>query len=157
MKKTNKVQDPFVSLRFEMKKTSAWLAMSTAARVYYLELKSMHRTKPANNNGEIFLSQRDAEEAIGLSRPTIAKCHDELLHYGFIVETKPACLGSDGKGRAPHLRLTELDTDDGPATKDYLGWDGTPFTQTSHKNRIPAKKLGHEVVKKLGHGYGQIS
>jgi hypothetical protein len=129
MKKNTKPppEEQFVALRFPMMKSPAWRTMSTSARIYYLQLKSGWFEKPKNNNGEIFLSLRDAEEAIGLTRPTIAKCHDELIHYGFIVETNPGCLGVDGKGRAPHLRLTELDTTDKPATKDYLRWNGKRF------------------------------
>jgi hypothetical protein len=132
-------KDQFVALRFEMMKAPAWRAMSTSARIYYLALKSLWWEKP-NNNGEIFLSQRDAAEAMGVARSTIQKCHQELIHYGFVVETLPAYLGSDGRGRAPHLRLTELPTSDGPATKDYLDWDGTLFEPPSRPDRDLPKK-----------------
>jgi hypothetical protein len=133
MKKTNKPpsQDQFVALRFEMKESRAWRAMSGSARVYYLELKSTHRTKP-NNNGQISLTQREAMKATGFTRPTIERAHEELIHFGFIVETRPAYLGKEGKGRAPLLRLTELDTDK-PATKEYLRWNGKPFVSPVQK------------------------
>jgi protein ImuB len=32
----------------------------------------------------------------------------EIQHYGFGVITSGACLGVDGKGKAPHWRLTEV-------------------------------------------------
>ena len=59
----------------------------------------------------------------------------ELQHYGFIVLATPAYLGVDGKGKAPHWRLTELGTTskasaDGlfePPTNDFHKWNGIKF------------------------------
>jgi len=48
--------------------------------------------------------------------------------------TDPGGLGVEGKGKAPHFRLTEDEWPGGRngntwmlPTKDYLKWDGTPF------------------------------
>jgi hypothetical protein len=48
--------------------------------------------------------------------------------------TEEGCLGVDGKGKAPHWRLTEFEAPGGRGgntwmlpTKDYLKWDGTKF------------------------------
>src|SRR5262249_5790158 len=53
---------------------------------------------------------------------------------GFIVMTEPGCLGVDGKGKAPHWRLTEAEWPGGRngntwmlPTKNYLKWDGMKF------------------------------
>jgi hypothetical protein len=148
MKKTKKKPEKppvklFVMLCDDMTTTPAWLASSCSARIYYLYLKSLlNRAKPEENNGEVFISQRDAAKAIGVTRSVIQRVHLEVIHFGFVVETSPGRMGTDGRGRAPHLRLTELPTKDGAATKDYLNWDGTPFTPP--KWRRPRKSYGLE-------------
>jgi hypothetical protein len=132
MKKTKKPDKPidlFVALRHEMMKAAAWRAMTCSARMYYLHLKSLvNVSKPEENNGDIFICQRDAAKAMGVPRSVIQRVHLEVIHFKFVVETSPGRFGTEGRGRAPHLQLTEMPTKDGPATKDYLNWDGTPFT-----------------------------
>ena len=59
----------------------------------------------------------------------------EREHYAFIVLHEAGRLGVDGKGKAPHWRLTELGNTsrasaDGlldPPARDYLRWDGVLF------------------------------
>jgi DNA-binding transcriptional MocR family regulator len=114
----------FVPLLIETMETPAWRAMSPAARCLYLALK---RRCSARNNGKVFISQRDGAKELGLSRPTVARGYQELEHYGFTVKTAAASLGTDGKGRAPHWRLTELETASAPPTMDFKNWDGTLF------------------------------
>jgi hypothetical protein len=145
-KKKPPPQDQFVALRFEMKEAAAWRAMSASARLYYLELKSEHRPKK-QNNGEIFLSQREAAKRLGMNRTTIINCHGEVIHYGFVVVTTPGCLGIDGKGKAPHLRLTELDTDE-PATKDYLDWNGEIYVDPRKSEKRKSKNGAGRSPKK---------
>ena len=62
------------------------------------------------SNGRIFLSQRDAAKQLGTHHTQIARWFRELQHFGFLVMTKGGSLGVDGKGKAPHWRLTELAT-----------------------------------------------
>jgi hypothetical protein len=112
--------------------TRAWKALSMGARVLYLQLKRHHFTGGLrNNNGKIYLSERDAVEELGSgNRDSIRRWFAELQHFGFIVKTAEGCLGISGKGKAPQWRLTELDapnTDQPRATRDYEKWDGTPF------------------------------
>jgi hypothetical protein len=108
----------------------AWKQMSFGARLLYFEL----RRRFHNNNGHVYCSQRDAGEALGhIRRNDIANWFRELSHYGFIAMTEAGALGVDGKGKAPHWRLTELPTRKAngieleAATKDFLRWDGTVF------------------------------
>ena len=58
----------------------------------------------------IYLSNRLAARELKASRQKIREWFAELEHYGFIVLAIPGCLGVDGKGKAPHWRLTELGT-----------------------------------------------
>jgi hypothetical protein len=92
----------------------------------------------------------------------------ELQHYGFIVQTRAGSLGLDGKGKAPHWRLTELPHEDVvevlggttkrtrfSATKEYLIWDGTVFRD---ENRIPLVKSPASCRGKHQHrGAGEIT
>jgi hypothetical protein len=125
---------PFVPLDQEIIRSPAWRAMSMGARSLYIHLKRRWSFKQ-RNNGRIYLSQRDAQEEMGAAcRDSVSRWFRELQHYGFIVMTSPGCLGLDGKGKAPHWRLTELEASGGRGgntwmlpTKDYLKWDGTKF------------------------------
>jgi DNA-binding HxlR family transcriptional regulator len=73
------------------------------------------------------LSARDGAEDTGFSKNAISRALRELQHYGFIVMTKGGCLGVEGKGVAPHWRLTELSYMLDPPTRDFLKWDGEMF------------------------------
>jgi hypothetical protein len=121
----------FIPWFLETTDTPAWKAMSMGARVLYMALKRHHFVGFNNNNGRIFLSERDAAEEMGVaSRNSIRRWFRELQHFGFIVMTSPGSLGVDGKGKAPNWRLTELETplaDSKEPTLDYLKWDGRPF------------------------------
>lgn len=127
---------PFVPLDQEMLRSPAWRAMSYGARWLYVHLKRRWSFKQ-KNNGRIFLSQREAQEEMGggAHRDSISRWFRELQHYGFIVMTNAGSLGVDGKGKAPHWRLTELEAPGGRngntlmlPTKDYLKWNGAKFT-----------------------------
>jgi hypothetical protein len=124
---------PFVPLDQEVMRSPAWRATSIGARLLYVHLKRRWSFKQ-KNNGRIFLSHRDAQEEIGGNRDSISRWFRELQHYGFIVMTNAGGLGVNGKGKAPHWRLTELEAPGGRngdtwmlATKDFNRWDGTKF------------------------------
>src|SRR6516164_9984192 len=125
---------PFVPVDKEMMDCPAWRATSHGARLLYIYLKRQWNSK-RRNNGHIHLSHRDAQKKIGPAhRDSISRWFRELQHYGFTVMTEAACLGVEGKGKAPHWRLTEAEWNDDhngntwtPPTKDYLKWDGTTF------------------------------
>jgi hypothetical protein len=135
---------PFVPLFRETLKSPAWRQLSFAARSLFTALR-MHCVK---NNGHVYLSQRDAEEELGhKDRHDIANWFRELAHYGFIVQTEGASLGVDGKGKAPHWRITDTPTRDGngqlhAATQDFLRWDGVLFEpHVRPSRRWSARKL----------------
>ena len=132
MSKKHKFTDklpPFVPLFRETLKSPAWRQLSFGARALFTAL----RGRCHHNNGHVYLSQRDAEEELGrCTRNDISNWYRELAHYVFIVQTEAASLGVDGKGKAPHWRITDLPIRNGngqldPATKDFLRWDGVLF------------------------------
>jgi len=125
---------PFVPLLSQTLDTSAWRAMSHGARSLYVALKRRYRND-RHNNGRIYLSQRQAAQELGSHHNEIARWFRELHHYGFIVMMTPAYLGVEGKGKAPHWRLTELGYMKDPPTRNFLQWNGEPFSDRKTKSR----------------------
>jgi hypothetical protein len=117
---------PFVPLFRETLKSPAYRQLSFGARALFSALSA----RCFKNNSHVYLSQRDVGEELGhQNRNDIANWYRELVHYGFIAQTEAASLGVDGKGKAPHWRITDLPTRNGgggldPATKEFLRWDG---------------------------------
>jgi hypothetical protein len=62
--------------------------------------------------------------------------------------TSAACLGVEGKGKAPHFRLTEDFQIGQPPTRDFQRWDGTVFRNRRKQN--PAPKRSDSVSPKVG-------
>src|SRR4051812_45964086 len=124
---------PFVPIDKEVLDSPAWRATTKGARSLYASLKRRWNFRQGNN-GRLFLSQRDAERELGSTRDSISRWYRELQYYRFIVMTNPGGLGVEGKGKAPHWRLTEANAPGGRAgdtwmspTKDFLKWEGVKF------------------------------
>ena len=104
------------------------------ARSLYLALK---RRVPKDRN-RAYLSTRNAADELAVGKTQARRWFAELEHYKFIVLLQAGCLGTDGKGKAPHWRLTELGqttktSAEGlfePPTNDFLKWDGIRFHRT---------------------------
>ncbi len=130
---------PFVMIVKETLDAPAWKAMSHGARSLFIALKRRYSTN-FKNNGRIYLSQRSAAAELGSGTEEIGRWFQELQFYGFIVMTRPGALGVEGKGKAPHWRLTDVGYmrgtgsrgDEGLPTRDFLKWDGGKFR---HKRR----------------------
>jgi hypothetical protein len=127
---------PFVMVTNQVLDAPAWRAMSHGARSLYIALKRRYWPNK-KNNGRIYLSVRDAAEELGSGRTQIIRWFRELRYYGFIVMMNAGCLGLDGKGKAPHWRLTEVSymrgtsspgTEDMP-TMDFVKWNGVRFSK----------------------------
>jgi hypothetical protein len=131
-KDKGKIEGPFVPMLVDTMASPAWRAMSCYARVLYIALKSRYSFK-TRNNGRIYLSVRVAGEETGLNKNQIARGFRELNYYGFIVLTEFGCLGVNGKGKAPHWRLTELGYMLDPPTRDFMRWGGEVF----HEQKPP--------------------
>jgi hypothetical protein len=118
--------NPFVMIHRQVLDSKAYRTMSMGARTLYTALRRRY-WKDRHNNGRIYLSQRDASKELNRDTNQITRWFRELQHFGFIVQTKGGSLGTDGVGRAPHWRLTELGYMKEKPTEDFLRWDGTPF------------------------------
>lgn len=118
----------FVQLPEYILATEAWLYLKPGPRALYIELKRRYNGR---NNGEIYLSHRDAARALNVHFNTVGSYFRELESHGFIRLTRGHCLGPNGIGEAARWALEELPTPDGkPATKGFIRW----------RNQIPATK-----------------
>ncbi len=116
----------------------AWATMKSGPRALYVELK---RRFNGHNNGQIYLSHRDAAKALNAHRNTIGSWYTELEQRGFIMMTRGPHLGPEGVGVASTWALTELPTQDGKrATNAFKKW------------RTPAQKPCMGVTNTV-HGY----
>jgi hypothetical protein len=127
---------PFVPLLIDTLNSPAWRALSHGARSLYIALKRRYSIN-LHNNGRMFLPCRQAALELGSGSTEICRWLRELQHYGFIVMTAGGSLGIDGKGKAPHWRLTELGYMREPPTRDFLKWDGTRFDARKKQNPVP--------------------
>ena len=134
---------PFVPLLKDTIKTEAWKALSHGARSLYAVLKKRYNI---NLQNAVWVSTRAAEEELGRNsnRHNIMLWFRELEHYGFVVMVSPAH-HSVLYGKAPHWRLTEEWFLGKAPTRNFLCWDGSPFTEkrkrdaalfTAKKNRV---------------------
>jgi hypothetical protein len=135
---TQQIDGFFVPLLIATLDAPAWRAMSHGAQMLYIALKRRHN-RTINNNGKIFLPQRQAATELRSHTDYITRWFRELQHYGFIAMTTGGCLGVDGKGKAPHWRLTELDYNGKPPSREFAGWNGEPF-EKKKRNPVPQKR-----------------
>lgn len=100
--------------------SEAWATLKPGPRALYIELK---RRFNGANNGEIFLSHRDAATALNVNRNTVTSYFRELSERGFIAMTEAPHLGSSGIGKASKWALQEEPTQYGkPALKGFMHW-----------------------------------
>ena len=132
-KDPKKIGGKFVMLPLSVLNELRRLRVSCGARAIHVELISRYK---GANNGRIYLPHREAADLLDVTRNTVAKYFTELERAGFIVQTKAAQLGVEGKGRAAQWRLTHLPHNARPPTADYRNLEPPP------KNRAtPAQKL----------------
>jgi hypothetical protein len=138
---------PFVPLLLNTIDSAAWRATSHGAKALYIVLRRRYSPK-RHNNGSIFVSERVAKRELRSDREQIRRWFRELQHYGFIVQIKAGSLGVEGKGKAPHWKLTELGCRklDGtlePPTRDFERWNGSKFRESRKQN--PGREIPSRV------------
>lgn len=122
-----------VQLHEWLQASEAWAAMSPGPRALYMELK---RRFNGSNNGEIYLSHREAAKALNCHRNTVGTWFQSLEEWGFIALTVAPHLGPSGIGKASKWRLEELPTPDGkPATKGFMQWREKQNARTKNRTR----------------------
>jgi hypothetical protein len=155
MKSRNKgrISGPFVPMLKSTLKESAWIALSHGARSLYVALKSRYNSTLGN---AVYLSARIASREIGSNKDYVTRWFRELQYYGFIVLITPGHLSVEGRGKAPHWRLTEEWYLGEPPTRDYQRWNGEKFHEQKspkyylRKKQNPVPQTGDSVSLKLG-------
>jgi len=109
----------FVMLSDWLQGSEAWATMKPGPRALYIELK---RRFTGANNGQIFLSQRDAAKALNVTKDTATGYFRDLIERGFIAMTEGGHLGPSGIGQAAKWALQEEPIDGKPATKGFMAW-----------------------------------
>jgi DNA-binding transcriptional MocR family regulator len=113
----------------------AWRALSPTARCLEMELKALYNS---HNNGDLFLSVREAAYRLGVVPNTAMKAFRELEEKGFIYHNQKG--GFDWKVKhATSWVLTEFEFRGKPATKDFMRWHLTVKTRT--QNMIPTVSI----------------
>lgn len=134
-RKTGRGSARFVKLDHWFLNCAAWQSLKPGPRCLYLELK---RHFNGSNNGEFFLSVRDAAEAVNANKDTVAAWYRVLEERGFIKKIRGGCLGPSGMGQATIYALTEEPLNGSPATREFMRW---------HENKNPSEKSGQPVPK----------
>lgn len=96
----------------------AWQHLSLTARCLEMVLKALFN---GLNNGEIFLSVREAARKLGVTPNTAQKAFRELEEKGFIRAKQKGSF-SWKTGKATSWILTEFDYNNMTATKDFMRW-----------------------------------
>lgn len=123
--------DKHVRLYSWLLMSEAWRSLSCEARALLIELAGLYN---GENNGELFLSVRDAARRINTGKSTAARAFDELMARGFI---RPHVLGAFSRKvrHATSWVLTEFPIGDhvarGEATKDFMRWKPDPKNQNT--------------------------
>jgi DNA-binding transcriptional MocR family regulator len=121
----------FVMLPEWLQKSEAWATLKPGPRALYIELK---RRFDGGNNGAIFLSHRDAAQALNVNKDTVARWFADLQERGFITMTQGGHLGPSGIGQAAKWALQEEGLDGRPPAKGFMSWQGkqnpVPKTRT---------------------------
>jgi hypothetical protein len=108
----------FIQLPEWVQASPAWATLPPGPRALYIELK---RRFNGTNNGDIYLSHRDAAAALAVHRNTVGPWFKMLEARGFIFLTCAPHLGPSGIGKASVWGLAEEATPDGrPARKTFM-------------------------------------
>ncbi len=126
-----------VQLAEWLQASEAWATLRPGPRALYVELKRRYN---GANNGEIFLSHRDAAKALCVNRNTVTGYFAELQERGFIRMTQAPHLGPAGIGLASKWALEEDSTVDGkPGGMSFMRW---------REKQNPRQKIEHGRPKK---------
>ena len=126
----------------------AYRSLSVGARALLVELKALYN---GNNNGDLFLSAREAAKRLNTGRSFAARRFLELQNRGFI---RPKEIGAfnrkalAGSGKATSWVLTEFPIGNAVAgTKDFMRWQPSDDVPKIHLTVRPSGRC----VRPSGH------
>ncbi|WP_417491022.1 helix-turn-helix domain-containing protein [Maricaulis sp.] len=106
----------FVAISYPMARSDAWRSLSGAAVKVWVEL---HTRFNGTNNGSLFLSHKDAADALGLGKSTVQRAFRELETKRFIVLVKQGRL--IGR-KASVWQLTDCKLEGNHASNAWQQW-----------------------------------
>ncbi len=116
------IGEQFVPLVHSVRTSAAWADLSTTDRCLYIELRALVRPR-CENNGDLFISGRDAARALNTGQRQARKAFYSLQAHGFAIVTQLGHLGAEGHGKATTYRLTCCACTKHPrGSRDYLQW-----------------------------------
>ena len=119
--------------RWELE-SPAWRSLTPPARCLLVELKALYN---GSNNGQLFLSVREAARRVGIGKTLAAKGFRDLLDRGFIQIAKAGAFNTKAasrRGDATAWLLTEFPPGDGMGvgSKDFMRWQPPDSTAENH-------------------------
>jgi len=134
--------DPHVRLHRWLLKSPAYCHASLAARALLVELYALHN---GVNNGDLFLSVRDAGRRLGVGKNLAHEAFRELVAKGFIAVHIPGAFHLKAR-HATVWRLTEFPCGSALPTKDFMTW------QPTSKKQNPVPVAGTNGVRRGDRG-----
>ncbi len=118
-------------------RSAAWRHMSANGKALLVHLYSLYN---GVNNGELFLSVRDAAEALGVAPNTAQKTLEELQSLGFVRVAERGAFSLKSRHATTWI-LTEFPYRDALPTTDFMRWQPTEIQK-------PASKFDTDSVKR---------
>ena len=104
-------------------KSAAYRSLKAHARALLLELKALYN---GSNNGELYMSVREAAKRVGCGKNLASEMPDQLQDRGFIRPNEVGAFNlkaAAGGGKATSWILTEYAFGNATAgTKDFMHW-----------------------------------
>ena len=116
--KGRKSSGTFFQLPHAVLRSHNYISLSHIARSLLIEFSLQFNGK---NNGDLTAVWSDLSRRGWVSKSTVSKHIDELLHYGFIVLVQRGGINVGGKQRPNLYALTWLSIDNTSYCDDYLG------------------------------------
>ena len=121
--------EPHVRLHHFLLRSEAWRRLSLAGRALLVELYALHN---GTNNGDLFLSVREAARRLGVGKNKAHATFGELIEKGFIKCAQKGAFSYKVR-HASQWILTEHAVGDALATKDFMRWRAPEI-----QNPVPA-------------------
>ena len=129
------IGDPkHVRLYWWLLECEAWKSLKLCARALLVELYKLHN---GTNNGELFLSIRDAARILRVAPNTAGKAFHELENKGFIRAHQRGSF----KWKTRHATtwiLTEYDYANQTRTREFMSWNAAKIKNSA----LPSKPDG---------------
>ena len=109
-----------------MMKTPAWQSLSVGPRSLLVELYNLY---DGSNNGQLFLSIREAAKRLHVSPNTVSPWFDMLVEKGFIKVAQRGAFSLKSR-HATSWTLTEFPVEDDLPSKEFARWRPADEIQT---------------------------